>query len=204
MVMLDCVQIRARSLPLDIPVCDLHNRQLMSAIAPINHEQQIHVITETARYITLASDLLQRPFDEIPVLFNLKGLAAGMYRVNRQGRCIRYNPYLFAKYFDENFATTIPHEVAHYIVDQVYGLHRAKPHGVEWRELMQMFGADASRTALFDVEGIPSRVYRRYAYQCNCNTYELTSRRHNRITHEHARYHCRRCGTILQKAKDLT
>ena len=174
----------------------------MSVIAPINNEQQIHVITETSRYITLASDLLQRPFEEIPVLFNLKGLAAGMYRVNRQGRCIRYNPYLFAKYFKENFSTTIPHEVAHYIVDQVYGLRRVKPHGHEWRELMQMFGADASRTALFDTEGIPSRIYQRYAYQCDCKNYELTSRRHNRITHGRVRYYCRRCGTTLQKAKD--
>jgi len=178
--------------------------QLMPAIAPINNEQQIHVITETSRYITLASDLLQRSFAEIPVLFNLKGLAAGMYRVNRQGRCIRYNPYLFAKYFEENFATTIPHEVAHYIVDQVYGLRHAKPHGAEWRELMLMFGADASCTALFDVEGIPSRVCRRYAYQCDCNTYVLTSRRHNRIIRGHARYHCRRCGTVIRKAKDQT
>lgn len=187
-----------------IPVCDLHNMQLMPAIAPINNEQQIQVVTETSRYIRLASDLLQRPFDEVPILFNLKGFAAGMYRVNRQGGCIRYNPFLFAKYFEENFATTIPHEVAHYIVDQVYGFRRVKPHGHEWRELMQMFGADASRTALFDVEGIPSRVYRRFAYQCDCKSYELTSRRHNRIIHGRARYHCRRCGTVLQKAQDLS
>lgn len=196
------IRQRARSLPLDIPVCDLHNMQLMPDIVTINNEQQIHVVSETARYIRLASDLLQRPFTEIPVLFNLKGLAAGMYRVNRQGRCIRYNSYLFAKYFEENFATTIPHEVAHYIVDQVHGLRHVKPHGHEWRELMQMFGADASRTALFDIEGIPARNYRRYAYQCDCKIYELTSRRHNRIVRGRARYHCRRCGTVIRKAKD--
>lgn len=174
----------------------------MPDIAPINHEQQTLVVCETARYIRLASELLQRTFAEVPVLFNLKGQAAGMYRVDRQGRCIRYNPYIFARYFEENFATTIPHEVAHYITDQVYSLHHVRPHGTEWRELMRMFGADTSRTAWFDLEGLPARVYRHYAYQCDCNTYRLTSRRHNRIIRGRARYHCRHCGTVIHKAKD--
>lgn len=174
----------------------------MAEIAPINCDQQIRVVNETTRYIRLANDLLQQPFAEIPVLFNLKGMAAGMYRVNRQGRCIRYNPYLFAKYFSENLATTVPHEVAHYIVEQVYGLRRVKPHGQEWREVMRMFGADTRCRARFDVEGIPSRVYRRYVYRCDCNTYELTSRRHHRIVHQRTRYHCRRCGTVLRKVQD--
>jgi SprT protein len=174
----------------------------MPDITSVNHEQQTQVINETARYIRLAGVLLQRPFAVIPVLFNLKGLAAGMYRVNRQVRCIRYNPYIFARYFDENFATTIPHEVAHYISDQLHGSRHIKPHGAEWRELMQMFGADTSRTALFDLEGLPARVYRRFAYQCDCNTWQLTSRRHNRIILDRVRYHCRRCGSVIHKAKD--
>ncbi|OGT74377.1 MAG: hypothetical protein A2W76_03040 [Gammaproteobacteria bacterium RIFCSPLOWO2_12_47_11] len=174
----------------------------MSDIALINNEQQTLVVCETVRYIRLASKLLQRSFAEVPVSFNLKGLAAGMYRVNRQGRCIRYNPCIFARYFEENFTTTIPHEVGHYIIDQVHGLRHVRPHGTEWRALMQMFGADTSRTALFDPEGLPARVYRQYTYQCDCITWQLTSRRHNRIVRDQARYHCRRCGTVIHKAKD--
>ena len=174
----------------------------MPDIATINHGQQTQVMQETARYVRLAGELLQRSFEELPVLFNLKGRVAGMYRVNRQGRCIRYNPYIFARYFEENFATTIPHEVAHYISDQVHGSCHISPHGTEWREIMQMFSADPSRTALFDLEGLPARIYRHYTYQCNCNTWQLTSRRHNRIVRGRARYHCRRCGIVIHKAQD--
>ena len=174
----------------------------MSELTSINHEQRTQVVCETVRYIHLAGELLQRPFAEVQVLFNLKGLAAGMYRVNRLGRCIRYNPFIFARYFEQNFATTIPHEVAHYIIDQVHGLRSVKPHGTEWRELMQMFDADTRRTALFDLEGFPARVYRHFAYQCDCNIHQLTSRRHNRIVRGRARYHCRRCGSVLHKVND--
>lgn len=174
----------------------------MTNLVFINNEQQAQVVRETARYIQLAETLLSRKFDDIPVLFNLRGRAAGMYKVTRQERFIRYNPWIFARYYAENLAVTVPHEVAHYITDQVHGLRNVRPHGAEWRELMRMFGADASRTALFDLEGLPQRTYRKYAYRCDCNTHQLTSRRHNRIVRDRARYYCRHCGTVIRKAVD--
>jgi len=174
----------------------------MTTIAQLNSVQQSQIIAETVLYIQLAGVLLKRSFAEIPVKFDLRGRAAGMYRITRYGRCIRYNPYIFARYFDENYSTTIPHEVAHYINDCVRGVRRIRPHGPEWRTLMQTFGADASVTACFDLEGLPARHYQRYPYYCACNTHQLTSRRHNRIIRDRVRYHCRRCGAVLQAAKD--
>ncbi len=53
----------------------------------------------------------------VPVRFELQGRAAGMYRVHKGERVIRYNPYIFSKYFDDSLANTVPHEVAHYITD---------------------------------------------------------------------------------------
>lgn len=170
-------------------------------IEPISPQQQQRVVDITHAYVMRAESLFNRTFTSIPVLFDLKGRAAGMYRVKRGQREIRYNPYLFAKYYDDNLATTIPHEVAHYVTDVVYGLSTIRPHGEEWRAVMQMFGADASRTCRYDLDGIPVRRLQRHAYRCGCEVYKLTARRHRRIQSGRTRYFCRNCGAELRLEK---
>jgi SprT protein len=169
----------------------------MATIEPIDHDQQQHVIIRTADFFRRAGTVFNRPFQVIPVVFNLTGRAAGMYRVSKRQRQIRYNPYIFAKYFDDNLAVTVPHEVAHYITDIVYGLSNIRPHGAEWQAVMQAFGADASRTCSYDLEGVPVRTHKRYAYRCSCTTHQLTTRRHNNVRRGKARYYCRYCGEEL-------
>ena len=93
----------------------------MELIKPIDEVQRQRVIDETSSCIQQAGGLFRRAFDFIPVSFDLRGRAAGMYRVKKQQRMIRYNPWLFARYFADNLANTVPHEVAHYIIDMVYG-----------------------------------------------------------------------------------
>ena len=133
----------------------------------------------------------------IPVLFDLRGRAAGMYRVVRREAVIRYNPYIFARYFEHGLHTTVPHEVAHYITDRLYGLAHVRPHGREWRGVMQALGAEPRATTRFDLSGIPLRRQRRFAYRCDCTTYQLSTCRHNRIATGTVRYHCRSCGGEL-------
>ena len=173
----------------------------------INAEQRQQVITVTHEYIERARELFDRNFDQIPISFDLKGRAAGMYKVSGQQRLIRYNPYIFALYFDQNLSVTVPHEVAHYLTDEIYGLswrsalrsNRIRPHGEEWQKVMHEFGADASRTCSFDLEGVPVRAYRYYLYVCECRKHQLGSRRHNRLVRRQARYHCRKCGGKLRQ-----
>ncbi len=93
----------------------------MDLVKPIDDAQRQRVIDETTACIYKADDLFNQSFDLIPVSFDLMGRAAGMYRVRNGQRVIRYNPWLFARYFKDNLANTVPHEVAHYIVDMVYG-----------------------------------------------------------------------------------
>ena len=174
---------------------------LMNYIDPIDSEQRQHVIDVSIRYIHRASELLQRQFDHLPIQFDLRGRNAGMYRVVGRQRCIRYNPHLFAKYFSENLATTVPHEVAHYVVHQVHGLGRVRPHGPEWKALMADLGADARVTCSFDLEGIPVRTRRLHEYHCGCRTHPLSTRRHNQIRVKRASYHCRYCGETLRESK---
>ncbi len=167
----------------------------MNNIEPIN-ESQKQCVTDRTRYlIDGACKIYQRNFELISIDFDLKGLVAGMYRTNKNQRVIRYNPYIFAKYFEDSLESTVPHEVAHYVTDMMFGLSR--PHGEEWREVMQAFGAEASRTCDYDLDGIPVRRYRHHAYHCSCMTHEITSHRHNKILKNNARYFCKKCHEEL-------
>lgn len=162
-------------------------------IEPIGELQREAVRAETVRYICLAEELLGRQFDRIPVVFDLGGRTAGMFKAHNTQRLIRYNPWIFAKYFAENLRDTVPHEVAHYIVHEVHGLHRVKPHGAEWRALMAAFDANPDVTFRLDLAGIPQRRQRTHAYHCQCRVHAVSSTRHNRAKAGKGTYCCRYC-----------
>ena len=70
-------------------------------VNPINPSQQDQVITATRECIQRAEQLFEREFPLPRIRFDLSGRIAGMFRVRRRQQEIRYNPYLFGKYFDE-------------------------------------------------------------------------------------------------------
>lgn len=166
-------------------------------IAPINAEQQAQVLDKTQATLALAEREYGRQFPSIPVLFDLRGRCSGMYRVRGNERVMRFNPHIFAKYFSDNLATTVPHEVAHYVSDCLYGLANIRPHGDEWRQVMKVFKADDSRTGDYDLSGIPTRRQRYFDYRCACQNHRLSSRRHNKGVRGEVNYHCRQCGESL-------
>ncbi len=162
----------------------------------LTKEQRQQVILLTDEAIDFATKQLNHPFPKVNVKFDLIGKAAGMYVNKYNEKNIRYNPFIFAKYFSENIESTIPHEVAHYLVDCVYGMKNTKPHGKEWKAVMRMFKADASVYCNFDISDLPQRQYKTIQYQCRCRIHALTKIRHNRIKKGY-RYHCRFCKTLL-------
>ena len=166
-------------------------------IEPIDTVREQQVVAETERYLALAETIFLRRFSPVRVQFNLRGSSAGMFQVKKRECLIRYNPWLFAKYFEENLTGTVPHEVAHYVVHCLHGLHRVKPHGPEWRAVMAAFDADPSVTGDFDLGGIPTRRQRRFAYHCGCREHQVTTRRHNSVQRGEARYQCRKCDGEL-------
>jgi SprT protein len=166
-------------------------------VTPIGGRQRRRVVDATHRCIKAAERVLSCRLAMLPIQFDLKGRTAGMYRVFRAQQVIRFNPYLFAKYFEENLTTTVPHEVAHYVVDSVYGHGNVKPHGAEWVTTMRALGGEPAVYCEFDLTGIPVRRYRRYEYHCSCGVHELTSIRHKRIQTDRMRYFCRRCRDEL-------
>jgi len=170
----------------------------MTEIVPIGEAEQRQVVAEVAHYVALGATHFGRDFALVPVLFDLKGTTWGMYRVSGQRRQIRFNPWMFAKYYADSLATTVPHEVAHYLTDAVYGLGKIRPHGVEWKAVMAVFGADDSVRSSHSLEGIPRRQMRRFPYLCACRSHQLSSQRHKRIQSGQTRYHCRACGNLLR------
>jgi SprT protein len=166
-------------------------------VNPINPSQQDQVENATRDTIQRAEQLFDREFLLPRIRFDLSGRIAGMFRVRRQQREIRYNPYLFAKYFDDNLANTVPHEVAHYLVSELYKWRNIRPHGTEWQAIMCKLGAEPSVTCRYDLSGVPQRRQRRFNYSCKCSTHALSAVRHNRVQGGQGRYTCRQCRQPL-------
>lgn len=173
---------------------------MTDCIEPITPAQQQQVVAQTRHFIELANREMGCRLRDIPVRFDLTGRAAGMYKVQRRQRMIRYNPYLMARYFEDGLNVTVPHEVAHYVVEQVHG-RKVRPHGPEWKSVMTLFGVENQRaTAPFDLAGIPQRRHRKFDYRCACRPHSVGARRHQNIQKGLAQYVCRHCGHILEKS----
>lgn len=166
-------------------------------IEPIGAQQQLQVLERAESFIVQAEQLFARDFARIPVRFDLCGTTAGMYKIEGARLQIRFNPWIFAKYFEVNLRDTVPHEVAHYIVHAVYGDRRIKPHGWQWQEVMRSFGADPEVTFDMDLSGVPQRRQRTHAYRCDCREHALSSTRHNRVQRRRGQYQCRFCHATL-------
>lgn len=176
-------------------------------ITPIDTQQQQVVTNEVARLINQAGELYGKVFSDVKVVFDLRGKAAGMYRVKTQRpwlsvctqyeRTIRFNPWLFAKYPDDSWNNTIPHEVAHYIADCRFGLSNIRPHGPEWQSIMCDFGAEPLVTAQYDLTDIPKRELKKHNYHCGCREVQLSAIRHQRVISGQQQYRCKDCQQTL-------
>ena len=111
---------------------------------------------------------------------------------------IRYNPWIFAQNLPLHIEDTVAHEVAHYGVHKVFGRLRPKPkpHGVEWKSLVQLLGGKPSARFELDTEGLPLRRQRRFSYRCDCREHEVSATRHNRAR-QGTKYLCRYCHSPL-------
>jgi len=172
-------------------------------IEPVTPDQQRQIIRTARHYIDRAADHFGVDLPTIPMHFDIRGRAAGMYCVRRRERFIRFNPYLFAKYFEPSLHDTVPHEVAHYVTDVLHGLKNIRPHGDEWRSVMRVFGAEPKAVGDFDLDGVPVRRQRRFSYVCGCRGHALSACRHYRIQRGQARYFCRDCGDQLHRPLGL-
>ncbi len=134
------------------------------------------------------------------VRFDLRGRAAGQaVLARRRGHAdaIRLNADLLTSHPRDMLDETVPHEVAHVAVHRLHG-RRVRPHGPEWKALMQAFGVPADTCHKLPVT--PARQLKQFRYVCGCDEPAwLTSIRHRRAQNGTA-YLCRRCGERLRRS----
>jgi len=138
-----------------------------------------------------AEKQLNRSFIRPEVMFNQTGKSAGSARL--QLNQLRFNPILLQENKTHFIQNTVPHEIAHLLVYQLYG--RTKPHGKEWQNIMiGIFQIPAKTTHSYDINSVKGKTF---TYQCYCSQHLLTIRRHNKIQRDHAQYLCRSCRQQL-------
>lgn len=132
--------------------------------------------------------------------FSLRGRCAGQARVKPNGQTsLRINYQLLAENLDDFLQQTIPHEVAHLVVNWLVRnkRQRPRPHGREWQAVMR---------ECFDLEPIRCHSYqttaarivpRNFLYRCNCRDHFLTRIMHNRVS-RHYQALCKGCITPLK------
>ncbi len=158
----------------------------------IQHIELMTMAQQSAtHYISVANLYFSHSYPLPDISFRLSGKVAG--KALLQQWQIRLNPVLFQENTEAFLTQVIPHEIAHLLTHARFG--RVKPHGKEWRSVMQqVFTLPARTTHQFDIRSVQGKTYE---YHCQCQTHPLTQRRHNKVIREEARYYCRLCQTEL-------
>lgn len=191
-------------------------------------ELQNAVIKEVMHYLLLAEKHFQQEFMLDSVLFNLRGRAAGQFRAKPKQQPnklfsgvpiyethLRFNNALLEQYGAKFISDTVAHEVAHFVVYELYSkpAHRSnsvsrrdvrnakqiKPHGIEWRSVMVgVFDADPAVT--HDYKAEPAYKKSQHAFSCECpgRVHQLGPVRFKRVTQQQVRYVCKTCRQELQ------
>ncbi|MCC5884431.1 MAG: SprT-like domain-containing protein [Halomonas sp.] len=123
---------------------------------------------------------------------DLRGKSAGQAHYGRGG--LRFNPVLLRENRCAFLSEVVPHEMAHWLVRHLSDGHKARPHGHEWRTVMErLFGLAANVTHSFDTGRASPRPHR---YHCGCQAHFFTSRRHS-LVHNGRSYRCLACAQTL-------
>lgn len=146
---------------------------------------------KVADYYATAEQHFSRCFPRPEIKLNQRGRAAGTARP--QTNELRFNLTLLVENQQAFIDQTVPHEIAHLLVYQLYG--RTKPHGKEWQFMMQsVFNCPAKTTHQFDLKSVTGK---QFTYDCRCMTHQLSIYRHNKVQRQQASYHCRKCKSPL-------
>jgi SprT protein len=136
--------------------------------------------------------------DIVPVHFTLRGLAAGQWRLRNGSESLHFNERLFAAAPEQHMPDTVTHEVAHSVVYRRFG-QGLRPHGGEWRMVMEQLGCKAQVTHRTPPE-ILARTLNRPLYRCGCRIHALGPRQHRHAINGRRNYQCRVCGQRLVPA----
>lgn len=163
---------------------------------------QARVRQQVEERVQQAEAHFRKTLPQPEIRFDLTGKTAG--QAERTGRFVRFNQVLLRENTEDFLAQTVPHEVAHVVVAQVYGPD-TRPHGREWKAVMRdLFGADPSRCHEYDVTNAARRTQARYPLVCGCMTHHVTARLVAQVVTNPGSRICRKCRQALQPADAAT
>lgn len=150
-------------------------------------------------FLKVAEAHYGRSFREPMISTDLRGRCAGQafYCQNK----IRLNGGLLEKYPVEMMEETLPHEIAHLVVHEVYGRTNVKPHGYEWKNCMRVLGVNPKTRHNMNTDNCGGgRWARDNVYVCgdNCVEHRLTAVRHKRVQSGQTSLSCRKCGNTIR------
>ena len=140
-----------------------------------------------------AEAFFKRSFARPTVSFKLRGQKAGVAHLTEN--LLRFNPQLYQENREDFLRQTVPHEVAHLVAHQLFGL-RIQPHGEEWQLIMRgVYELPSSRCHTYAVK---RRQVSRFIYRCQCpdGEFPFSAQRHALVA-KGRRYLCRRCRATL-------
>ncbi len=167
---------------------------------PINTDlqQQAEVVVRRAERRVRCFYGINLP--EALIDFSLRGRCAGQARVDCNGKTtLRINQQLLEENLDDFLTNTIPHEVAHLVVNWKARkkCQRPRPHGSEWQAVMQdCFELEAQRCHAYRT--YPARIVARpFVYHCGCREHNLTNIMHKRLSRSYQAL-CKDCKKPLR------
>ncbi len=145
-----------------------------------------------------AERFFKRSFVRPQVSFKLRGQKAGVAHLTENK--LRFNPQLYQENRDDFLRQTVPHEVAHLIAHQLFGL-KIQPHGEEWQLIMRgVYELLPNRCHSYAVQ---RRTANHYIYRCSCQDGEFPfSAQRHALVNQGRRYYCRRCKATLSYTGD--
>jgi SprT protein len=152
-----------------------------------------HLLSRVEHCYQQAEIFFKQPFVRPEVSFKLRGQKAGVAHLTENK--LRFNPQLYRENRDDFLKQTVPHEVAHLIAHQLFGL-KIQPHGEEWQLIMRgVYELPPNRCHSYDVK---RRTVNRYIYRCSCpeGEFPFSAQRHSLVS-KGRRYYCRNCKVTL-------
>ena len=150
---------------------------------------------EVARTLNIAREKFpDHSFLEPKVRMDLTGKVAGVFS-NKPTPSIRFNLALMLENKEIFLKSTVPHEVAHFVVNVI--APNELPHGVVWQAIMKLFGVSNPKTYHSYKVAPPKRRKRPYIYRCSCQEHLFTKQKHGYVNRG-VSYTCRRCKGICE------
>lgn len=164
----------------------------------LTSELKQRIISTVNRYTDKANAIYGTKIAYPNVIFTKRGTTAGT--ANYMSHTINFNPELYVRNVEAFLADTAIHELSHLVAHQVYRLGRGiriTAHGEEWKRVMRSLGVTPSRCHSFDTsETKQKKTTVRYQYKCSCQTFMVSSVRHNKMQRGFT-YRCKRCNQTI-------